>query len=380
MVEVADVLDKVLTMDDVREKLSVTEPLSSTLLTGDDKVRFVYDPQWALTIDSKEGTDLVDAVIRINDVDHQMTKDAALQISSAFGLQSTYVKKVPSNLLEPQMNYWLSAGLGDKAFNVLSVGEGQNVAAFSKPSINPFSNRVLLDNALGAIEERYGSGAVYADYKFQHSLLQTDMRLIVPEFTRTIENTAVEGDIWSAGIHLSNSLTGTTPTSIEGYLFRYWCTNGCTTMNTDIGKWNRRHGQGEDVYEWARATVDEIFQGMSIQFDAVQALTALDVGENLLDVIHTIFDDFNVPVSQRAAIIDNLTMIEHLTMYEIMQAITAAANGADVKPTNADRLMRIGGAIPSSHFDPLKAKVWREGHTADPEKPNPYEIQTLVLG
>lgn len=380
MVQISDVADKLLTLDAVREKLSSTEPLTSSMLTSDDKVLFTYDPEWALTLDQKQGTDLVDAAIRINGQDHQMTKDAALSISSAFGLQSTYVKKVPAHLLEPQMNYWLSAGLGDRAFKVLNVGNDQNVAAFTKPTINPFSNQLLLNSIVNGIEDRYGEGTLYADYKFQHSLVQTDIRLIVPEFTRTIVDTAVEGDLWSAGVHLSNSLTGENPLTVEGYLFRYWCTNGATTLNSDIGKWSRRiNGQSEDVYDWVRASVDEIFEGMGNQFDAVQSLTQLNITGNVVEILTQIFDDYKVPVSQRQEIIDNLLDSENMTMYEVMQAITAAANGADVRATHADRLMRIGGAIPSEHFDPLKAKIWREGHLADPTQANPYELQVITV-
>lgn len=380
MVQIDDVKDKLLTLDDVRERLSSTEPLSSTLLTNEDKVRFTYDPAWAVELEEKAGTDLVDAAIRINGTDHQMSKDAALQISSAFGLQSTYVRKVPANLLEPQMNYWLSAGMGDKSFNVLSVGDDQTVAAFSKPSINSFSNRLLLDSVLQGIEDHYGEGEVYADYKFQHSLLQTDMRLIVPEYTRTINDTAVEGDLWSAGVHISNSLTGTAATTVEGYLFRYWCTNGATTLNNEIGKWNRRtNGSEGDVYGWAEQQVNEIFAGMSAQFDAIQQLAHLNLdSSNVVDILHEIFDDYKVPVSQRQAIIDALLSSENLTMYEVMQAITVVANEETLKPERADRLMRIGGALPSTHFNPLKAKVWAEGHTAEPEKSNPYEILPVL--
>ena len=35
--------------------------------------------------------------------------------------------------------------------------------------------------------------------------------------------------------------------------------------------------------------------------------------------------------------------------------------------------MRIGGALPTSTFDTLKAKVWREGHKAKKDERNPYE-------
>jgi hypothetical protein len=38
--------------------------------------------------------------------------------------------------------------------------------------------------------------------------------------------------------------------------------------------------------------------------------------------------------------------------------------------------MRIGGSLPTRHYNNLKARVWNEGHTST-EDVNPYE---LVIG
>ena len=62
-----------------------------------------------------------------------------------------------------------------------------------------------------------------------------------------------------------------------------------------------------------------------------------------------------------------------------MNAVTQTANIEGLSSDRVDKLMRIGGDIPSSTFDTLKAKVWREGHSAEPEQRNPYEVTTLVI-
>jgi len=376
-VQFAEIQDQLLTIDDVREKLSVTEPLTSFTLSNGNKTSFRYGDDWALQLDHLKGTDPVEVYVTIDGAESQLTKDAALQATSAFGLQSTYVKKTPARLVEEHTNYWYGLGMGDREFSVLRAGSDNRIAAFSKPSITPFSNALLLDNILEGAQREYGSD-VYADYKFRHDLNQTDVRLILPDFTRNIHDTQVDGDVWSAGIHLTNSLTGGTPTTVEGYLFRWWCTNGATTVNGDIGKWNRRiMGQQEDVYSWARDAVDEILGGMEEQFDAVQSLTQLNIAGNVTDILADIFSTYGVPVSQRQGVIDALLESESLTLYEVMQAITRLANDPDLKPERVDRLLRTGGAIPSAIFDPLKAKVWREGHAAGDDVPNPYEIQHI---
>lgn len=373
-----DVQDKLITFEKLTTELEKTEPLDTTLLTADTTVRFHLEDDWAAGVESAPGTAGIDATIRIAGVEHQLTKEALLQAASAFGLQSTYVKKTPANLIEAHLNYWYSAGFGDKEMKTLLVGD--RVSAFIKPTITPFSNLELLDRTVESIKNRYGSDAeIWADYKFQNSLGKTDIRLIVPAESREITDTGTSADNWSAGIHISNSLSGLTMTSVEAYLFRWWCTNGCTTNFAETGLWNRRlNGQQEDVYDWARESVDEILGGLEARFDEVQALTQISVAGNAGDVAREIFDQYSIPVSQRQEITDALLEQPSLTMYSVMQAVTQVANANDITPTRADALMRIGGALPTASFDPLKARLWNEGHSADPDKTNPYEIRTAA--
>ena len=176
-------------------------------------------------------------------------------------------------------------------------------------------------------------------------------------------------------MHLSNSLTGKTPTSVDAYLFRWWCTNGATTTMADVGTWSRRgHGQSDEVYIWAQEAVDEVLGGMEHRFNEVQALTSVNLAGNVADILREIYEQYEVPVSQRRDITDSLLESETLTMYSVMNAITSLANNPDLSPERSDRLMRIGGSLPRATFDTVKAQVWNEGHTADPAQPNPYAI------
>lgn len=372
-----DIQDKLLTLEQVTTKLEATEPLDTQIITPESKVRFHLEPEWNVALDGLPGTAPVGATIRINGTEHQLTKEAIFQAGSAFGLQSTYVKKTPAKLIEDHLNYWYSGGFGDKEMKTLQVGE--YVSAFIKPSITPFSNLMLLDRTLAAIKSKYGSDVeVWGDYKFSNSLVGTDLRLIVPAAQREITNTGTSADNWSAGIHISNSLSGAKMTSVEAYLFRWWCTNGCTTNFEETGLWNRRlQGQQEDVYEWARESVEEILGGLEGRFDEIQALTEINIGGQAGDVAREIMDTYSIPVSQRQQITDALLEQPTMTMYSMMQAVTQVANRFDITPSRADTLMRIGGEIPTATFDPLKARVYAEGQ-AHPTAPNPYIIRTAA--
>ena len=381
MVAFDEMKGKLLTLDQVQERISSTEPLGQQHLSTANKIYFDFEPDWALGLEAKDGTTPVNAVIRVNGVDHRLTKDAALQAGASFGLPGKYAAKVPSNFLAPQLNYWFSGGMGDHEFNMLTTGQDQAVAAFTKATIQPFSNQSLVNEVVNGIRERYGNEEIFADYKFNHSLVKTDIRFIVPNALRHITGGGLadvphgQTDEWAGGIHLTNSLMGKSQTRLETYLFRWWCTNGCTTTMPDMGVWSRRGDQDTtDVYEWARTAVDDVLGGLEVQFDRIQALTSLNVGDNVGDIVRDIFDQFNVPVSQRQGVIDTLVEAENLSMYTVQNAISQTANDPDINPERVDKITRIAGAVIGSTFNSIKAQVWREGHIADPEAANPYEI------
>jgi hypothetical protein len=379
--------DKLLTLDQVQERIASTEPLGQRFVSNLNKVHFAFDPTWAIGLEEKLGTEVVDASISIDGEEHQLTKEAALQMGAEFGYPGKLAEKTPSDLLERNLNYWWNAGMGDKEFNVLSTGQDQAVAAITRPTINPFSNRLLVDETINGIRERYGEDTpVYADYKFNHSLIRTDVRFIIPEAVRLISGGGLtdipegEQDEWAGGIHLTNSLIGKSQTKLETYLFRWWCTNGCTTQLENVGQvFSRRgeHGQ-DDVYTWARAAVDDVLGGLEGQFDLIQALTALQLGSNVGEVVTEIFDNFRVPLTQRKAVIARLNdpeLTPELNMYVLMNAITETANEPGLSEDRVDKILRIGGAIPGATFNSLKAELWDEGHTASPTQPNPYRLQ-----
>lgn len=370
---------RLLSVEDVATLLGKTEPLGSATLTSEAKIKFNLQPGWNEDLDKVGPTETVQAFVTVNGVEYQMTKEAALAAGAQFGLTGAYARKTPAPLIESHLDYWYGGGMGDKQFNALTIGN--TVAAFTRPTLTPFSNLNLLEQAVEGIQRRYGDTEILADYKIQNTLQRTDVRLILPEEQRTITGHGMsdvpdgQADLWSPGVHITNSLIGKSQTAAEAYLFRWWCTNGATSLLDSVGTWSRRaDGQGDDVYVWAAQAVDEVLGGMEHKFEEVQALTNLNVAGNTADILREIFDTYEVPVSQRETITSTMIEAENLTLYTVMNAITQAANGSEISPERADRLMRIGGALPTKTFDTLKAKVWAEGHTASPEAPNPYAI------
>jgi hypothetical protein len=259
--------------------------------------------------------------------------------------------KQPAELLEPHLNFWWREGLMEKPptqrdFQLLvAAGAG---AALTRASVNPFSNLRLLDEALNAVEDRWGKDEVLVDYKFHHSLRKTHLRLILPNQGRAITGTGTDDDVWSVGLQIKNSLIAEEPTSIDGYLFRWWCTNGQIDCRNASGTFTRRgQGQEHDVYEWARAAVDQVLGGLEPALDAVQHTTDIVIAGEADEVLRDVFTHYRVPVSERRRIIDNMVnQGGQLTMYSVMAAITEVANDTTLETAQVENLMRMGGDLP----------------------------------
>lgn len=343
-VTVEQMRSKLMTLDQAREQLAATEPLSQISFSSDDasKVRFNLGPAWNVGLGDKQGTEVVDAHMRINGVDYVMSKDAILEATSAIGLTKQYVERTPGDLIVPHLMYWYRNMPGERKL----LASDTTGLAITKGSINPFSNLRLLDNALEGIAATYGQHDVLVDYKFTHSLRKTHMRLIVPEQVRQLR-TAREDDNWSTGLQIKNSLVGETPLSINGYLFAWWCTNGATSTHASSGNYNRRQmGQGDEVYEWARASVDEILGGLESELDAVQGLANTPIEGEVNEVLANVFTEYRVPLAAREHIIAEMVESDDLTAYGLMNAVTSAANHTDMSDEARDTLMAIGGALP----------------------------------
>lgn len=366
--------ENLIPVDQVFESLQRFEPLSSFQFDDTAKISFELEPL-------KEGagpTDLTDSFMTVNDTEYRLTTESLYQATSSVGLSQAYVKKTPANLIQSHLNYWFSTSHREELRPLIISND--TVGGFSKPTREPYSNVDLLTQAVEGINHRYGDVELFADYKFNNSLAQTDVRLIIPTTALQVADTGMidipagQDDEWSLGIHLHNSLLGHSQTSMDAYLFRWWCTNGATTqVNT---AWSRRSGDSSEIYEWARDSVDSILGHAEDLFTALGALANTNIEGNVSEILLSIFTEFKISPRHRSAIMEELLSYSPLTMYHVMQAITRIANVPE-NAAVADRLMRIGGTITRYTYDSKNAKIWNEGRTASEDETNPYE---LVIG
>ena len=347
---------QLMTLDQLYEKLAVTENLSSVDLPEPDegKVTFHLPDGWNMQLKEAESTWISPGQVLINNHSHNLSKDAILAITTAAGITRDYVCKIPGELLAPHLNYWWAK----KALNfrLLTNEEGQAIAAVKK-SIHPFSNVKLVDQVVNSINEHFGDGMeVLVDYKFQHDLRATHIRLIIPNGPeRQIASArALEGgeDVWSIGVEIRNSIIGEKPLSARGYMFAWTCTNGATSTHAASGNYNRRtQGQGEEVYEWVKGQVDSILSGLEHELDAVQDLVDIPLEGSVSKVMQSVFERYRVPLASREEIIQHLVDGDDLTAYGLMAAVTESANNLDLPFGQVASLLDIGGDLPRAMSD-----------------------------
>ncbi len=346
---------RLLTLDEVHNRLARTEPMKAEPFTVGDAIRFSAEHDYHHGLLAQAGSDTVPVRVSLGLGQHArsypLTRDSLEAACQTFGFKRDYVRDCPAALLVPHMNYWFREGLMDKRgkrdFQFI-VDDQERMVAFTKQGLAPFSNLALLDQAVASIHKRFGTTEILADYKFHHNLRSTVLRLIVPEASQHLLGTGTADDDWTVGVQLKNSLTGQSQTSFEGYLFRWVCTNGQIDTRAASGSFTRRKDSTEaEVYEWARASVDEVLGGLEGALDAVQRLAQIGIEGSLADALRDVFDHYRIPLQYRPRIIRHLEEYEgEITMYVVMNAITQAANDPSMEPAAVESLLRIGGDFP----------------------------------
>lgn len=338
----------------LEEALGATEPVQALPFNVGPTVKFEVEENWNAHLEEMDDQAPVGAMISVGSQELQFSKAAFLEATSAFGMPKGLAQRTPGDLLTSQLNYWFGEGEGfeGREYKVLRMND--QARAFTKASLVPFSNLKLLEAGVNALRSKYGSDAeIVADYKFVHTLHQTDFRLIVPEYVRAIDSahsTPETPDNWSTGLAIRNSLSGVGPTELSGYLFRYWCTNGAIDTLTESGKWSRRgrHQDPDDVYSWAETVVNEVLGGLEHSLDKVNDLTKITLEGNLGQVREALRDVFTrnrITGALQDRITMNMADESDLSMYAVMNAITAVANDPELSYGHVQQLMAAGGEL-----------------------------------
>jgi hypothetical protein len=342
--------DKLYTVDHTFDRLRSTEPLTEVTFHPGDAVTFRIAPGWQEG-NKDDNYAPVDAHIQIpSGQEYGLSRLALLEAGALAGIPRHKQEEWPASFMETLLNWWFREKAERDHKLLIRTGDDESLAlATCRSTITPFSNVRLMEIMLDRIHHKLGTGTeVLVDYKFSHSLEWTTLRLIVPELSRVISGTRDDNDTWCGGIDWSNSLVGIHPSRLQGYAFRWWCTNGETTDLAQTTQFSRKGSYDvADVWAWARASVDEVLNGLEGVFDSVQQLTSAPVNGDAASVtaiLHDLFARYSVPVRERNRIIAGLADLSgDVTMYDLMQEVTRAANMDGLSPRAVAQLMALGG-------------------------------------
>lgn len=344
----------------VQEKLATTEPLAEvTFKTGGQSLAVAFaDDVEGKPWHKRPGGDPAPAWLRLPGGElYQFTAEAAQQLGSKVGMPDQYQAKLPAKILNADLNYWLREGMGEADLKLLTAGLGEDpdgnevplVQAVCRPSTAVFSNIKFLEVMVDGLRAKYGADTeILADYKFAHDLERTAIRLIVPGYQRAITGTSVADDIWSLGLDFHGSLVGLRPTTLAGYQFRWWCTNGATENLATSGTFGRRGSTEEAAMEWAKKAVDEILGGLEDTLDQTQGLVGQPVGGEVVPVLKGLFREFGINRPERVAILETMADTGgDLSVYDLLSAVTMAANAPELDDRHVTRLLDMGGHLVS---------------------------------
>lgn len=330
---------KLTTEADFRAILAQHEPVGSTV-TPAEGTRVTLKDDWNLGLHDSDSTEEGAATLVLkNGTEMDFRNPSAVyDLTSLIGIPKAYVKKTPANLILPHINYWLGAN-GEREVRLLTAGE--DILGCTKEKIVPFSNLELLDTLQGRVDEFYGRDTeMLFDYKSHHAIDATRMRIILPGHTSDVRT----DDGWAVGLSLDNSLVGDIATNVRGYMFRWVCTNGMIATRLTSGNWSRRHTDNSGLMGWLATSIDSILGGFDHEFEMLDEAARTPIEGEVSEYMANVFRQYQVPLAPRPAIVENMVNSDDLTVYGVMQAITAAANEA--APAVADRLMAIGGDLP----------------------------------
>jgi hypothetical protein len=345
---------KLMTLDEARTMFQKTEPLAeATFDTGTSGIRVRYgSDDWH----HGEATDPVPVWLDVPDGErYQLTRQGAMELGSTCRINQGVQEFWPADVMERAVNWALRSGLGERELKLLTAGTGEFdgdtvplAVAQCRATISPFSNLRLLDIVLERARKLFGSDtdSALVDYKWQHDLEQSICRVIFPGQQVIMDRTGVDDDAWCIGVELRNSLIGLKQTALNGYLFRFTCTNGAVDVAHSAGGFKRLGSTPEDAYLWAQETVDSVLGGLEETLDGVQALVDQKVEGFVVADLREMFKQYGVPKSQRVRVIEAMADTGGvLTAYDLVAAVTRAANMDGMKWRDVDHLLNMGGGI-----------------------------------
>lgn len=256
---------------------------------------------------------------------------AYTRAAAGVGISKAYVGKTPAELILPHLDYWFRHREG----SLRMVRKGRDILHFIPSTIEPVSNRVVIDAAIEVMGKDVEFDKVHCDIDY------TLFSILGPK-----SETVREGDILNAGVQIQNSLTGRHPLEVVGYINRLVCSNGLVAPKTVV-RWSRRGNNVSEVRDWVRAAVGDAYSKVDEEFVRIKGLQGMSIKGVSAEVLNTLFKTYGISAKLGQEIMSKLIEDGGSTLYDVLNAITFVASHSDsVQDVYASRrLMAVGGDL-----------------------------------
>lgn len=249
---------------------------------------------------------------------------------------SSYIQKCPPHLMAQNLNHWIgekSNKKGDPFFVRTRTDEKGNrvLRAVLSARYTEMDNVTLLQRALPVIESQGFEAESF-------SLTDHNMHLrLTGQKTMTVNRKV--GDLVKAGLHISNSETGSGSVKLMALLYRLVCTNGMVTAD-QMGGFRRSHiGSNSEMLRFINEQILQVEQNAFSLVNALQQahqdIFRLETAKQLVQYITDKYgwtNKFNELVYQNLLVesnqVDEVNLLEDrgiLNKFRLIQAVTHSA-------------------------------------------------------
>lgn len=241
----------------------------------------------------------------------------------------SYLARCPFDLQAQNLNYWIEQE-AKKRETLFCRFDGDKLRAVFTDRYTAIDHMEILSRML-----EYGFSP---EVEVHYSLDQNLLVLKVPDFTRTF---GFGGDDIVPGISIANSEVGILAFSIEAYFYRLVCSNGLVSKTAVASRFKHVSRKGLNEFpDILRQVVYESEQGQR-RFE-ISTQSHID---DPLATIGSFNRQFQI-TKKEAEAIEHAWQIEHgLTMFNVINAYTRAAQDTSLSSEESYKLERVGGLI-----------------------------------
>lgn len=270
--------------------------------------------------------------------EYQLSRDAFVKASRICGIPETYVDKFPEDdlrFLNDHLNYWFS----HREDELKMLLRGDTVVSFLKGSTDYYSRTHLFELAENILDRHDGEPLLYdkvhnsMDRGMHYSIVSQKHAYMKP------------GDLVQGGIQVQDHVLGELPLVVTGYVWRQVCGNGL--LSKDILSKYSRKSDVANLDEWWTEAVTACNETIDAEFARMMHLQEIPVEHHGADILHSIFSEYKVSPAMREVITNNVVNEGAETLYDVLNAITMAANSVEFadNPQMIRTLQAVAGHV-----------------------------------